>query len=447
MVFRTFYDIVANAAIEFPDSVSFRKRTADNKLVGRTFAELKRLVDRLTAGLIAEGIKPGDKITYLCDASPNWLIGDCAIVSSGAVSVPRGTDVTDEDINYILSHSDSKFAIVQREADRKRLESLKSNFPLLERIFVLQDNAADLAVGTNSITELMEKGDALLAKNPTAVTDRVKSLDPDVLATLIYTSGTTGAPKGVMLSQYGWLNAIECVLDRVGFTKNDRSLSLLPPWHAFERGVEYAIVVKGMDFLVSDIQNLKNDLFEFRPTVFPSVPRIWETVYNGIITRTKKESAGKQAIFNFFLWVGGTWATLKSIAFDFDQQKSKPFFLYSLIRRGFAFIGLIWMLPLKGLANVVFGKIHAAMGGQIRMSISGGSALPGVVDRFLTAIGITVLEGYGMTETSAVISVRRLHKPTSGTVGTPLPGYQVKIKDEKGNELPPGQKGNLWVKS
>jgi len=445
---RFFYDIIENAAREYPDQISFRKRNNQNQLPGKSFAEMKRLVDHLTAGLIAEGVKTGDRFTYLCDASPNWLIGDCAIVAAGAVCVPRGTDVTDEDINYILGHSESRFALVQREQDRKRLESLRSNFPKLEKIFVLQNDLAEFATGKGSTREVMEKGEKLIAKEPNVVRERVRAADPDALATLIYTSGTTGAPKGVMLSQYGWINAIQCVLERVGFDHSDRSVSLLPPWHAFERAVEYATVMKGIDFLVSDIQNLRNDLYEFKPTVFPSVPRVWETVYNGIMTKIKKESPVKQAIFNFCLWAGDLWARLKAIVFDYDQQIKRPFFLFSILRRAAALVVLAWLLPLKLLAILVFSPIHRGLGGSLRLSISGGSALPGVVDRFLTAIGIQVLEGYGMTETAAVISARRQSKPTPGTVGTPLPCYHIRIKDEKGNEiLTPGQKGSLWVKS
>lgn len=430
-----FYDIIDSAAQKWPDAVSFRRRSAANKLEGRSFAELKKLVDRLTAGLMAEGVNAGDRITYLCDASTNWIVGDCAIVSAGAVSVPRGTDVTDEDINYILSHSESRMAVVQRAKDKSRLESLKSNFPLLEKIFVLETDSGALAEGPGTVGELMEKGDKLLSSSPDAVRARVNSADPQALATLIYTSGTTGAPKGVMLNQYGWLNAIECVLQRIGFVHSDRAVSLLPPWHAFERAVEYGIVSRGMDFVVSDIQNLRNDLFEFKPTVFPSVPRIWETIYNGVMAKIKKESPAKQGIFNFFLAVGRIWASWKSIAFGYDPQTTRPFILWDLLRRIFAFNMLILLSPLKFLAGRIFSTIHAGLGGALRLSVSGGSALPGVVDEFLTAIGITVLEGYGMTETAAVISVRRLEKPTPGTVGTPIPGYEIRIKDEKGNDI------------
>ncbi len=447
---RYFYDFLAQAAERWPEKQSFRRRLPDGTLAGRSFGRMKELMDALTAGLIGAGVSIGDRITFLCDISPNWLICDAAIVSAGGVSTPRGTDVTDDDIIYIVSHSESRFALVQKEKDRARLEGLKSRFPKLERIWVIETDSGELAEGPGSVGELIQAGGSALQSNPALVRERVAATDPTALATLIYTSGTTGAPKGVMLSQSGWITGIFHVLGRVDFRETDRAVSLLPPWHAFERGVEYAITICGIDFLVSNIGSLKQDLADFKPTIFPSVPRIWESVYNGILANLKKQPPGKQKLFAFFLSVGASWARLKAIFLGYDLQVERSFFLIALFRRLFALLGLIALAPLKGLAGVlVFGKIHAAVGGKLRVSISGGSALPAVVDRFLQAIGIPVIEGYGMTETSAIISVRELRRPTGGTVGTPIDGYQIRIKNEAGQDVSgiPGQKGTLWVKS
>ena len=252
-----------------------------------------------------------------------------------------------------------------------------------------------------------------------------------------------------MLNQTGWLTGIRRVLERIGFRVNDRIVSLLPPWHAFERGVEYAIAGLGCDFLVSDIGNLREDLTRFRPTIFPSVPRIWETIYNGIHAKLKKGSASQQKIFYFFLAVGEKWARYRSILFGYDPQVLRKNFVVSFFRRFFALLVLTVLLPLKLLSLLIFRSIHQAVGGELRISVSGGSALPAVVDRFLQAIGIPVVEGYGMTETSAIISVRHLSRPTPLTVGIPIDGYKIKFKDDQNRELPvrAGTKGTLWVKS
>lgn len=439
--------MLVNTASRFPDRISFRRRRKTG-LVGITYRELKDRVDSLIAGLVDEGLKIGDRVTFLCDASPNWMLGDQAIIGSGGVCVPRGTDVTDDDIIYIVTHSGSKFAIVQREKDRKRLKSMSRKLSSLKHIYVLEGEDGEIAEGKGSVRELMEAGRKLLSKKPDTVDKRVKAVDPNDLATLIYTSGTTGSPKGVMLNQTGWLNAVTNVLEHVGFRESDRVVSLLPPWHAFERGLEYGVLKVGMDLVISDISVLKDDLAEFKPTVFPSVPRIWESVYNGIMAKIKKEKPAKQKIFNFFLSVGGLWARNRAVLFNHNPVVHRPFIVVHLVQRLIALIVLILISPLKALSLKVFGPIHGAVGGQLRISVSGGSALPGVVDKFLSSIGILVVEGYGMTETSAVISIRPEKRPTSGTVGAPLRGYEIRIKDEKGNILHgPGQKGTLWVKS
>ncbi|MCB1318958.1 MAG: AMP-binding protein [Leptospiraceae bacterium] len=445
---RYFYDMVAGTARRFPDRESFRRRMPNGSFVGRTYSEMLGMIDGLVAGLVHIGLNIGDRVTFLCDISQNWLITDCGIVSAGGVSVPRGTDVTREDIIYIVSHSESRFAFVQREKDRKRLEELRSNFPTLERIFVIEQDDGSLATGADTLGALIAEGQALLQQKPGLSEERRLQTDPDALATLIYTSGTTGAPKGVMLNQSGWIAGIRRVLKRVGFQESDRVVSLLPPWHAFERAVEYAIASLGINFLVSDINYLKEDLADFKPTIFPSVPRIWETVYNGILAKIKKESPGKQKVFFFFLKIGTVWSNHRATLSGYDTQIQRQPLLLNFIRRCWALNVLCWLLPLKLLSGAIFGKIHKAVGGHLRTSISGGSALPAVVDRFLQAIGIPVVEGYGMTETSAIISIRHLTRPTPGTVGTPIDGYQIKLKDEQGNIVKGiGEKGTLWVKS
>ncbi|MBU42178.1 MAG: long-chain fatty acid--CoA ligase [Spirochaetaceae bacterium] len=446
---KTFYGILELAASQQPDKETFKRRMPDGKIRGRTYRQLKELCDQLVAGLLQVGLKTGDRVLFLCDTSSYWLVTDAAITGAGAVSVPRGTDVTDEDISYIANHSEANFAIVQKKKDMERLKSMSDKIPTVKTIYYMEEDNLELASGSHTLGDLAEKGRVALSKDAALVSRTVGATDPKALATLIYTSGTTGEPKGVMLSQSGWIYAILTTLKRTGFKSDDVAVSLLPPWHAFERAAEYALAYKGMEFTVSDINVLREDLKEIRPTIFPSVPRIWESIYNGIIGKIKKESAGKQKVFNFFLSVGATWFKYRSILMNFDYQVKKRNFVLSFFYRFYALIVLILLSPLKALSMKIFAPIRQALGGRLRVSVSGGSALPGVVDRFLSAIGIMVLEGYGMTETSAVISSRTEQKPTPGTVGVPLAGYEIKLKDDTGKEVTsvPGAKGTLWVKS
>lgn len=446
---RVFYDLFTNAAQEKPRQESFKFRRKNNRIVGRTFTEAHELVTQFAAGLVARGIQPGDRITLLCDSSPNWIIADAGIIAAGAVCVPRGTDVTDEDILYIVEHSESRWAIVQQDKDRLRLKTFQAKLPKLEEIFVLENADADIATGEGSVSEILMDGQTKLETAPRLVSDIAGKADADAMATIIYTSGTTGAPKGVMLGQSGWLNALHRALEMKVISPSDTALSLLPPWHAFERAVEYGVMLAQCDFMITSITNLRADLAEFKPTAFPSVPRIWESLYNGIMAKLEKESPIKRNVFHFFLDVGAAWAQNEAIFNGYDLQITPKPLPQQLFDKAVAGAKLAALMPLKLASGKIFEPIHLALGGNVKKSASGGSALPQVVDKFLTAIGIKVLEGYGMTETSALISLRDVERPVSGTVGRPFPGYKIKLKNETGREVKvePGAKGTLWVQS
>lgn len=447
--YQNLYQALETVATTFPNKISFRKRKSATEFPGISFGELKEFVDHLTLGFIDLGVAVGDRIGFFCDASVNWLRTDISILSAGAVVVPRGTDIVREEILYILNHSEAKYLVVQKPKDKKRVEDLLGELPHLKQIFVLENEQGELLSGSDSILSLVEKGKTLWKANGKQNLEvRLKQIDPDALATLIYTSGTTGNPKGVMLSQKGWITAIQNTIARLDMNSNDNAVSLLPPWHAFERAIEYAGIFLGLDFLISNMTSLKDDLRDFRPTIFPSVPRIWESVYNGIMAKVAKEGGFKEKLFHFFLGVGATWAKYYAMFKGFEFEIQKPNFLVSFCKRSYAFLILILLSPFKLLSIKIFSTIHKALGGRIRICISAGSALPSVVDGFLSAIGLKVLEGYGMTETSAVVSIRSNSKPTKGTVGIPIDGYSIRLKDETGKILTKtGEKGTLWIKS
>ncbi len=446
---RTFYDLFKLAAEAKPNLETFKVRRKSGRIEGRTFKEMHELISALAAGLRAGGIQKGDRITLLCDGSPNWIIADAGIIAADAISVPRGTDVTDDDILYIVGHSESRWAIVQQNKDRERLLKFQKELPKLEKIFVLESDDFQLAEGQDSVKQLIASGREMLSQNPKLLENIAAVTNPAEMATIIYTSGTTGAPKGVMLGQSGWLNALDTALSMNVIHEKDTALSLLPPWHAFERAVEYGVVMAQCPFMITGINSLRQDLADFKPTSFPSVPRIWESLYNGIMQKLEKESPAKRALFHFFLDVGAEWAKNEAIFNGYDLQITPKPLPQQLADKAVAGAKLAALLPLKLASGVVFGAIHKALGGNLKKSASGGSALPQVVDRFLGAIGVKVLEGYGMTETSALISLRDIDRAVPGTVGRPFPGYKIRFRNEAGKDVPvqPGAKGTLWVHS
>lgn len=448
---ETFFDMYLRAEKLNPDVKSFLRRRGDGTIDGYTFPEMRRMVEEIAAGLREIGLEKGDKVLFLCDNSNHWMITNVGIITAGGICVPRATDVTDEDIKYIANHSEAKFAIVQNKKTYDKLVSLLNHLPTLSKgsIFILEDENFYLLKGSLSVYEnIMIKGQKKLEKEPDYVLRLNQELNPEEMSIIIYTSGTTGTPKGVMLTQKGWIVSARCSLEKLDIRPGDTCLSLLPPWHAFEQIVEYSFVYLPIPFMITDINNLRQDLVDFKPSIMPSVPRIWENLYNGIIAKIKKESPAKQKIFYFFLKIGEIWHKYRCILGGYDFQIERKNFFKNIWDRTIALIILILISPLKLLSIKVFKPIKAALGGRFRASLSGGSALPEVVDKFLSAIGLVVAEGYGMTESSGVITVRDFDKPTPGTIGTPLRSYEIKLKDENGNDVKhiPGAKGTLWIK-
>ena len=447
---RLIYDFLKHAAAVNPKSPTFlRRRPSGQGSLSFTYSDLLYRTDCLIAGWIDAGIQKGDRVLLLCDPSSYWFIIDTSILSVGAVSVPRATDVTDDDILYIANHSEATLAIVQNSKTAEKLNRLRPQLPTIQRVIVIEDNDSGLVDGIDTISSVLRAGEQRLKSDQQLINRTLANIDENALATLIYTSGTTGAPKGVMLSQKNWITATMNTTPRLAIQKEDVALSLLPPWHAFERIIEYAVVSLGVPLVISDINSLRDDLKLHRPSVFPSVPRIWESVYNGIIGKIQKEPAVKRAIFQTALRIGIRYNRCKATAFGYDLQIERPPFVITLFRRLAASLCVVFMLPLRGFSLLIFRPVRQALGGRLKVSASGGSALPAVVDRFLSAVGITVIEGYGMTETAAIISVRSIAKPTSGTVGAAIDGYTLKLKNEKGEDVSsvPGAKGTLWIKS
>ncbi len=441
------YHFLKASAEKYPERVTFRRKT-DRGYEGRTYQELLSLVNRLTAGLLRIGLKKGDRVLFLCDPSALWLPIDLAIITAGGISTPRGTDITDDELRFIATHAECRIAFVQNEKTADRIRGMHKELPELKYLITLEDGKGAISIGDHSLTLLASKGGAVLSEHPDIIADRLAKISADEIAAIIYTSGTTGQPNGVMLSQKAMVETVKATHNRFPALPNDAAVSILPPWHVFERMLEYVYMAHGMDFLISNISHLKEDLGAFKPSMISSVPRIWESIYNGIHVKLQKEGGAKRGIFHFFLGIGAAWARYRAIWGGYDFRLEKPSPGAAIFRKTGAAILLGLLFPLKKLSNVIFAPIRAALGGRVRLSFSGGSALPSHVDKFLSAIGIPVIEGYGMTETCAITSSRSEQMPSPGTIGAPSDGVFFKLIDEQGNDVSktPGKKGVLWLK-
>ena len=407
-----------------------------------SFSELYGLVRELGTGLLSLGIAREDKVGIISDNRPEWIRCDLACICIGAVDVPRGSDSSGREIEYILSHSDAIAAFVEDEAQLEKVAALRPSLPAL-RFLVVMDPSYDSPPpeGVYRLTDVAAKGRALLDEGDRGFEEALKAVRDKDLATIIYTSGTTGEPKGVMLSHRNLMQNIEVLPAWIGIGETDRFLSILPPWHIFERMVEYIAMASGASLAYTNIRTFAADMGLEKPTYIASVPRIWEGIYAKVMANMAKQPEKKQKIFHALVGVSKKYVAAQKVLQGRDALYEPEGLPTAAARKFSALVTVVLLFPLYAFARKKFAPIRERTGGHLRAAISGGGALPAYVDEFFSAVGITLLEGYGLTETSPVLAARTFERLVLGSVGLPIPGTEIKIVDEQGEILPPGMKG------
>ena len=412
---------------------------------------LYRDVRAFAAGLYAIGVRRGDHVGIVSDNMPEWLVADLAMQCIGAADVPRGSDSTTMEIEYILEHAECAVSLAENQAQLEKILSVRKSLKKLKTLIIMdpafqKDSARKDGVGLLTFREVLEKGAEALEREPDFVEQQIEAGKPEELATIIYTSGTTGEPKGVMLSNRNYMHQIRAPHTPLEISSDDIFLSVLPVWHSYERAIEYVAIFAGCSVAYSKLvsQILIEDMAKVRPTIFPSVPRIWEAIKRGILRNIDSEGGLKAALAHFFIVVGAAHAKLRTrfrgLIPRFQRRSG-------LMDAAVACLPLLLLTPLNLLGQaLVFSKIKHRLGGRFRFGVSGAGALPQHVDEFFAAAGVLLLEGYGLTESAPIISVRDCRRPVPGTVGKPVPEVEVKVLDEQGLELGPGQKGVLYVR-
>jgi long-chain acyl-CoA synthetase len=442
-----------STAFQHPDLPGLMYRNEKGEFDTISFQQFYRMVKVIGTALAELGIERKRHVGIISDNRYEWIITDMALLGLGAVDVPRGSDSTDEEIAFILGHADCSTVFAENGTQAEKIIAHASSLPLLKTLVLFDDDAEarkhGKAAGITVITfqELYEKGEKGYEKNPELFDTEMAQGEPDDLATIIYTSGTTGEPKGVMLSHRAFLFQLDRIYDHLKIEPGHLFLSVLPVWHSFERAVEYIVVHLGGCIVYSKPVGkvMLADMEEVKPQWLTSVPRIWEGVRAAVFRNVQKDGGIKEKLFYFFIAVGEIYATLFNMITGRLPQfhrRTRP--LDILV----AIVPFLLFLPLKLLGNLlVFKKIKGKLGGKFIAGISGGGALPSYVDSFFQAVGVALLEGYGLTETAPILAVRKQHHPVSGTVGPLLADIEHRVLSPEGNPVPPGQKGVLWVRS
>ncbi|MCZ8155527.1 MAG: AMP-binding protein [Leptospira sp.] len=431
-------ELFQQSAEKFGSRPAFVSKDESKTYKPTTFQELYDLGINFAEALVDLGVQARENVALLADNRLEWIIADYGILMAGAADVPRGTDITDSEIVYILNHCEAKVILIENDKMLEKFQKNKSQFEHAKTVIVMDKKST--ATGVLKLYELIEKGKELRSKGSKKAEERMKGIKPDDLFTIIYTSGTTGMPKGVMLMHSNMLHQTSVILsDMMQIQKEERMLSILPVWHVFERVFEYLAIAAGCSTYYTNVRDLRDDMKKAKPTFMASAPRLWESIYNGIYTRIsdpKQTPAIRRGLFKVAYFCSKHFqSALRFIkGNEVDYTGRNP--IISLFRGIWNLVVLILLAPFNLLLDIlVLSKIREATGGALKASVSGGGALQKHVDAFFNDIGINVLEGYGMTETSPVISVRTFKNLVQGSVGSITPQTEVQIRDDHGKVL------------
>lgn len=402
--------------------------------VSLTYAELAEQIRQFAIGLQTLGLKAGDRIGFYADNSPRWFIADQGCMTAGAVNVVRSSQAEREELIYMLADSGATALIVEHRALLNRLEERLQDLPIQFIVLLSDEDPPSVSSGDCPVVNFPQ----LLAQGQGKALQPVPR-DPEQLATLIYTSGTTGKPKGVMLSHRNLLHQVNLFGVVIQPQPGDRVLSILPSWHAYERTVEYFLLSQGCTQIYTNLRHVKQDIRSRKPNYMVAVPRLWDSIYEGIQRQFREQPTRKQKLIQTLLTGSQRHIEARRLAQGLTLTPTPP----PASQRQWARVRSLLWWPVHALADrLVFRQIRAGLGGELRAVISGGGSLPPHIDLFFEMAGITILVGYGLTETAPVLTVRRLERNLRGSSGTPLPGTEIKIVDPESRQpLLPGQQG------
>jgi long-chain acyl-CoA synthetase len=366
-------------------------------------------VKALSLGLNALGIQPGDRVAILSENRPEWAMADYAALCAGAVPVPIYPTLPANQIEPLLKDSGARAIFVSTADQLAKILSIKASCPSLEYVITIEP-APPAEAGYLSFGQAVDKGRPTLEMNPGVFEQRVGRVRADDLATLIYTSGTTGEPKGAMLTHGNFVSDIVGCLQVVPITGEGVAMSFLPLSHVFERSLDYAYAYQKATIAYAEsIEKLKDNFLEINPSCFGAVPRVYEKVYGRIMDKVAAGSPIKKKIFSWAVGVG------KEKVANLERGQPLP-------------AGLAWKVRIADA--LVFKKIRAALGTRFQYAVSGAAPLSRDLAEFFLGAGVTIYEGYGLTETSPVICVNGPGRWRLGTVGKPIPGVEVKIAED-----------------
>ena len=398
-----------------------------------TYGETFEQINAFGAGLRSLGINFGEKVALIADNSPRWLIADQGILAIGAANATRSSQADRSELLYIIEHSDSVAIVVENLATLQKLEP-ELHTGQVQHIILLSDETPP--EGAYNFQQILAKGSSKDLGNP--------PIQRDTLATLIYTSGTTARPKGVMLTHGNFLFEIEAAQKVLQLQVNERVLNILPTWHSYERTFEYFVFSQGCTEIYTNLRMIKKDLKEHNPHYMVAVPRLWESIYEGAQKNFRDQPANKQRLVQFFFNISQKYIVAKRIFQGLNVENLYP----SLVDKLLALPSVIALWGLHKLGDkLVYQKVREATGGQLKYVVSGGGSIAEHLEDFYEIVGIEILGGYGLTETSPITHVRRPDRNIRGGDGQPFMKTETRIVDlSTRQDVPVGDQGLVLIR-
>jgi len=397
---RLFFD--AADRYDKPDALQFKSGGAYQPISHRQILDRVR---RLARGLRLSGVERGDRVGILSENRPEWAIADYACLTAGLTDVPLYPTLPADQIAYVLRDSGAVAIFVSNEEQAAKIASIRADVPALRLVISFEATSAKGGITMAALEDTGAGGES--AETIATYRREADEVEPDNLATLIYTSGTTGPPKGVMLTHNNIHSNVAGTRDRIPFKGQDVSLSFLPLSHIFQRMGDYMMFHTGTSIAYAEsIDTVPVNLQEVRPTIVLSVPRLYEKMYARVLQNALSSGALKRKMFLWARGVAERWADITLAGRQPGWALSKQ---YAIAQK------------------LVFSKIKERTGGRMRYFVSGGAPLAPEINKFFYSVGLTILEGYGLTETSPVIAVNTPDAFRIGAVGKPIAGVEVEI--------------------
>ncbi|MGW5044440.1 AMP-dependent synthetase/ligase [Streptomyces griseoluteus] len=381
-----------------------------------TWGQAAERVYAIAAGLIELGIESEQRVALASSTRVEWILADLGIMCAGGATTTVYPQTNADESSFILSDSESRVLIAEDAAQVAKALERRAELPALTKVVVIDPAGAETGDWVITLAELEKRGTAYLEQHPELIKERVGAITREQLATLIYTSGTTGRPKGVRLPHDNWAYMARAIGSTALVSADDVQYLWLPLAHVFGKVLTSGQIEVGHVTAVDGrVDKIIENLPVVRPTYMAAVPRIFEKVYNGVAAKAREGGAAKYKIFQWAAEVAREYAKASQDSFRRTGTASVPFALAA---------------KHKAADALVYGKLREAFGGRLRACVSGASALAPEIGYFFAGAGIHILEGYGLTETSAASFVNPGEAYRTGTVGKPLPGCEVRIADD-----------------